>query len=257
MLFAHQQACHGLPVTSIRGSPWIQAEHLTLQCWNRKSFPILRVRGQRAALPHCRTAGDRSHQAPLNKGGARDLAEQQGEWSHVLYCAWICNQGWLQTAKLIHAPWISAGRKWICFTDSAEAETIYPGWGSDSYPCLRLLCVFQHTAQNHDLPTDQRSNMASRLEGQSRTESRQHNFSVVWETPCWVKWKSYSNTLCDKYPISHPSTSSWGAFPTNTRGPVAPWYRQTSTVSGPGGVMINSTAGHTAGNVRGCKRRSS
>jgi len=127
-------------------------------------------------LSHTTGQQDRSHQAPLNKGGAQDLAEQQGESSHVLHYVWICNQGWLQTAKLIHAPWISAGRKWICFTDSAKAEAIYPGWGSDSYPCLRLLCVFQHTAQKHDLRTDQRSNMASRLEGHSRTESKQHNW---------------------------------------------------------------------------------
>lgn len=60
ILFAHQQACHGLPITSIRGSLWIQAERLAFQLWNRKSFSLVCVpfvQGQRAALPHHRSTG--------------------------------------------------------------------------------------------------------------------------------------------------------------------------------------------------------
>lgn len=99
MLLAHQQACHSLPVTSIRESLWTQA---ALPCisaqeqWVPPLASLIPLVNELFSY-NCRKAGDRSHWAPLWRGEAWDVAGQRGQWSHIFHYVCVCNQGWFHT----------------------------------------------------------------------------------------------------------------------------------------------------------------
>lgn len=96
MLLAHQQACHSLPVTSIRVSvdPGCLAMHLSTR--TASSFPF---HHSSLLWMSCSptTAGRQGTGATSSRGEARGVAGQGGQWSHIFYYVSVCNQGWFQT----------------------------------------------------------------------------------------------------------------------------------------------------------------